>query len=54
MKKTLKQIEAVKKKLSAERDKLRNLIDELQNYEEVADRAVESLEDAAATLSEYL
>jgi signal transduction histidine kinase len=54
VKKISKQIQACKKRLSEERDNLRSLIDELQNYEEVATHAVESLEEAADVLSEYL
>jgi septal ring factor EnvC (AmiA/AmiB activator) len=50
VKKISKQIEACKKRISEERDNLRNIIDELQNYEEVATRAVESLEEAAYVL----
>ena len=53
-KKTLGEINAIKKKLAAERDNIRDLIDELQSYEEVADRAVDELQHAADTLSEYL
>jgi hypothetical protein len=50
----LAQINGCKKRIAAERDKLRELIGDAQSIAECSDDAVSSLECAADTLSEYL
>jgi predicted nucleic acid-binding Zn-ribbon protein len=54
--KTLKAIsnemEASIKRLAEERDRLRDLEEEIAGYREIADRAVEALEESVEILSE--
>ena len=50
----MRQIEASKKRIAAERDKLRKLISDAEGIAECCDDAVNSLEYAADKLSEYL
>jgi hypothetical protein len=52
--KILKQIQRSKERLSDERDKLRDLINELEEYEGSADEALDHLERAADAISQYL
>ena len=49
-----KQIEACKARISNERDKLRELIDDAAAVEGSCDDAIEALESAADSLSQYL
>ncbi len=49
-----RQIEACKKRIAAERDKLRELIDETDSIAGCCDDAIESLDYAADALSQYL
>lgn len=50
----LKQIEKTKNRLAKQRDELRELIDELESIEGSCVEAVQSLESAADSLSQYL
>jgi len=50
----IKQVNAIKRRIASERDKLRSLIEELEAIEFAAIEAVDSLESAADSLSEYL
>ena len=49
-----KQFNAIKKRIAKERDKLRDLVSEINDVEECSGRAVEAMEEAADALSEYL
>jgi hypothetical protein len=50
----LAKLESCKKRIAAERDKLRDLISELEDIAECCDVAHGDLESAADSLSEYL
>jgi hypothetical protein len=50
----LAKVESCKKRIAAERDKLRDLISEIEDVAECSDRAVSDLESAADSLSEHL
>lgn len=50
----IKQLETRKNKIAAERDKLRNLQEEIDAHADVCDRATEYLDDAIAALSEMV
>ena len=50
----MKKIDACKKRIAAERDKLRDLIDDAVAVKESCDEAVEDLERATDALSRYL
>ena len=50
----LAKVESCKKRIAAERDKLRNIISEVESLESCSDSAVSDLESAADSLSEYL
>ena len=49
-----RRIEACKKRIAAERDKLRDLIDDAKAVEECCDEAEIALTEAADALSRYL
>ncbi len=49
-----KQIEACKKNIAKERDKLRDLISDAQTIADNCDEAIDDLERAADCLSQYL
>lgn len=49
-----REIREAKKRIGAERDKLRDLVSELESIEESCDNAENALERAADYLSEYL
>ena len=50
----LAKIQTCKKRIAAERNKLRDLINEIEDVAECSDRAVSDLESAADALSEHL
>jgi predicted nucleic acid-binding Zn-ribbon protein len=49
-----RQIDACKRRIAAERDKLRELLDEANAIAEDCDEAIHDLEHAVDTLSKYL
>jgi ATP-dependent Zn protease len=49
-----KRLERAKKILAKERDDLRTIIDELEDYEHIASDAYDAIEQAADRISEYL
>jgi len=54
IKEILTKVKACKERIAKERDKLRDLISEIESIEDCTDRAVSDLESAADALSEYL
>ena len=54
IKRIIAQVNACKKRIARERDKLRDLISEMESLEDCTDRAVRDLESAADSLSEYM
>lgn len=50
----IRQIEKTKARIAAERDRLRDLISDLEAVADASDRAVSALEEAADSLSEML
>ena len=53
-KQLLKRIEATKKRVTNQRDALRELIDEATGIADSCDEAIDSLESAADSLSQFL
>lgn len=52
--KFLKDIDVEKEILSKERDKIRNMIDDLKDLEEITEEAMDHLTDAADAISKLL
>ena len=53
-KQLVKSIEASKKRIAAERDKLRSLTEEVDDLEESCNKALDDLESAVESLSELV